>query len=313
MLPLNPTTNAPGDLYQKPVVINLSLVTMPLDEELVPLWSSGAYADTVRKTSDTAPLTLSLHAVIQSLAALGAVIVGAAGNDSDVRQLKPSVLKPQAMNTVTQRHSPRYPAAFPEVISVGAVDASGHAALYSNYPVAPESTQNNGIATYGGGLPVPVFPSSASHDAAAGTPFDPTTMVGVDRTKIDALVGVYTAPTYPALSADDQPTDYQAPNGNAWAYWSGTSFATPIISGVAARLLEDIAHNLRPDQWHAEVMKAFTNILVQQTLISGDAPLPREAEFSQGSVSVSLLNARQSAASTVHSVSETQSASLAVK
>ncbi|HEY6410158.1 MAG TPA: S8 family serine peptidase [Ktedonobacteraceae bacterium] len=35
----------------------------------------------------------------------------------------------------------------------------------------------------------------------------------------------------------DYPT-YPAPNSNAWAYNSGTSFATPIISALAARILE---------------------------------------------------------------------------
>jgi subtilisin family serine protease len=38
-------------------------------------------------------------------------------------------------------------------------------------------------------------------------------------------------------SSADYPT-YQVPASNAWAYWTGTSFAAPIISALAARVLE---------------------------------------------------------------------------
>src|SRR5260370_28674972 len=55
-----------------------------------------------------------------------------------------------------ERVGPRYPAAFPEVISVGAVDGQGNATLYRDYPAAPPN--HNGIATYGGGPSTP-FPS----------------------------------------------------------------------------------------------------------------------------------------------------------
>jgi subtilisin family serine protease len=31
---------------------------------------------------------------------------------------------------------------------------------------------------------------------------------------------------------------YPAPETNAWAYWCGTSFAAPLITGLAARVLQ---------------------------------------------------------------------------
>ena len=295
MLPIDPTTNKEGDLHNKPVVINLSLVAVLHQEEMVSWWSGGSLDSSVLKTSDTEPLTLHLHSVLHSLAALGAVIVGAAGNDSDMRQCIPEH-HPQMMIVSTQRMRPRFPAAFPEVLAVGAVDSSEHAAAYSNFPVAPGSAQNNGIATYGGGIPVPIFPQSMLDNPppADGSPFDASTMTDVDRRKMDALVGVFTSPTYPALSADDVPHEYKAPNDNAWAYWSGTSFATPIISGVAARVLETLAEsNLPPQLWHNEVMRAFTTVQGQQDRLVGSGSLSPQPEFSQGGVHVSLLNAKQ--------------------
>jgi subtilisin family serine protease len=96
--------------------------------------------------------------------------------------------------------------------------------MYSNYP------GSNGIATYGGDLPKPDpwLPSAMSHVAAR-----------VDMTyPIDALCGVYTASQYPALSRNDPESEYAIPNSKGWAYWSGTSFATPIISALAARVLQ---------------------------------------------------------------------------
>src|SRR5205085_1382383 len=58
----------------------------------------------------------------------------------------------------------------------------------------------------------------------------------------DAVIGVYSSPNYSMLSASDLPPEnYHAPgDSNAWAYWSGTSFATPIISAVAARVLQGL-------------------------------------------------------------------------
>ncbi len=306
MLKLNPDTSAQGDLYGKPVVINLSLVTTPHQEDFSQLWSGD-------DTTDHEPLTVNLHAVIQSLTTLGAVVVGSAGNDSDNRQMLPPV-QPSMMQTMTARMLPRYPAAFPEVIAVGAVDGSGHAAAYSNYPVTPGSAQNNGVATYGGGVPVPVFSTSAAaavQTAQNWQPFDPTHMIDVDRNKLDALLGLYTSDHYPALSADDVPGDYKAPNTSAWAYWSGTSFATPIISALAARLLEQLGKtaNLRPYQWHHAVLKALTTAQAQEEYTANGEPLPRVAEFSQGGINVGLVRAEQAAPQAASSTAKAEAVS----
>ena len=249
--------------------------------------SSGPVINNINSLSD--PLQL----VIQGLTSLGAVIVAAAGNDSDERQPAPPT-----MNIISQHMSPRYPAAFPEVIAVGAVDSRGHAAAYSNYPVPPLSTQHNGIATFGGGIPMPIFPPSAPCNPAPveSAPFNADCMTGVDPKTIDALVGLFTDSDYPSLSADDVPYEYQAPNSHAWAYWPGTSFAAPIISAVAVRVLEDLVatDTLQPHQWHDEVMRAFTNDQGQQERLTGSEPLPLQVKFSQGTeVSIGLLHAKQ--------------------
>ncbi|GCE14036.1 S8 family peptidase [Tengunoibacter tsumagoiensis] len=289
MLAVNPDTGEAGDLYQQPVVINLSLVTLPHQEVLVPFWSGGAYTGAVQQTNETASLTLGLQAAIQSLTASGAIVVGSAGNDSDAR----------SGNSSGERMQPRYPAAFPEVLSVGAVDKSGHAASYSNYPVTPGALQNNGIATYGGGVPIPVLPTQPRPEIpySEGSPFDPQTMIDVERQTLDAIVGLHTAPTYPAFSTTETPQSYAAPNPNAWAYWSGTSFATPVISAVAARLLEDLrATNsaLQPYQWHHEVMSFFTRPQAQAARVKDGETFSSVPEFSTGGINVGLLKAQQS-------------------
>jgi hypothetical protein len=204
-----PDSQVAGDLYNKPVVINLSLVVLPPEDDI-----PAGVTDAVLKASRD-----SLNLLIQSLADLGAIFVAAAGNDSDPR-----------MNASEKRFGPRYPAALAyddhamtAMISVGAVNRDRHAARYSNYP-GPY-----GIATYGGDLPKPDpwLPSAMDHITAR-----------VDTNDIDALCGVYTAELYPALSRNDPQSEYPAPNSRAWAYWSGTSFATPIISALAARVLQ---------------------------------------------------------------------------
>ena len=198
-----------GDLHGKPVVINLSLVVLPPEDDI----PEGVTEDILESTRD------ALYILLQCLADQGAIFVAAAGNDSDPR-----------MNVSEKRFGPRYPAALAfddhamtAMISVGAVNRNRQAARYSNYP-GPY-----GIATYAGDLPKPEpwLPSAMDHVVAR-----------VDTNDIDALCGVYTAAQYPALSKNDPESEYPVPNSNAWAYWSGTSFATPIISALAARYLQ---------------------------------------------------------------------------
>jgi subtilisin family serine protease len=110
-----------------------------------------------------------------------------------------------------QRMPPRYPAKFDDVVGVGALDSTMNqvaqppAASYSNQSDAPLM---RGVMTFGGD-------GSA---AALATP--------------KQIKGVYTADTFP--NGD--------PNDDHYANWSGTSFATPIISGRLAQLCVENAN-----------------------------------------------------------------------
>ena len=218
------------DLKNQPIVINMSLVATPADEDIIKFGFDKNAIDKVR-----AGLAVPLKAL--SDPHLGVVFAASSGNDSSPTD---------PMNMSGCRYGPRYPAAFaydtanlvPNMIPVGAVDKDGNPASYSNYP-GP-----SGIATYGGSLLIPKEPLGSPH-----------TVTHV-QVPIDALLGVYSSTLYPALSKDDTaprqsppPPDYPeyaAPNPNAWAYWSGTSFATPIISVLAARILELMSSGVLP-------------------------------------------------------------------
>jgi hypothetical protein len=223
-----------GDLYQKPVVINLSLVVLPPPNGM----PNGVTLD-----SDIMKESLNiLSTLIQNMTSSHQVIfVTSVGNDSDPRDTE--------MNPAGVHFNPRYPANFANdtaynissVIPVGAVNQYREPASYSNYP-GP-----NGIATYVGDTPSPIPPEC---------PKDATTEVTVEM-PLDALRGVYSAGMFPVLSLGEMhpntgsPSElpmHQVPDSNAWAYWTGTSFAAPIISALAARMLElqpDSVDNLR--------------------------------------------------------------------
>lgn len=276
-----------GNLYNQPVVINLSLGAIPSQEDLAQLWFNADYSyqseEFANIVKDNELLRLGLHLVIQRLTELGAVIVASTGNDSSIHQWEPWTANP------APRKGPRYPAGFPEVISVGAVDKLGRAAPYSNYPQLPPN--HNGIATYGGGMPTAVPPVGLGGTVPPQDHGpDPHTMTtAID---VDGVIGVYTAPKYPALAADDQSQSYDAlPYSYDWAYWSGTSFAAPIISAVAARVLQLLqASSLQPYQRAAEVQRAITTPGGESALLTSGSPLPIQTDFGFG---VRMLRADQ--------------------
>jgi len=215
-----------GDLHKQPVVINMSLV-IPTKEEAK---SKDLDTDIGGTTND---VETCLRQPIQSLVELGAIIAASAGNEGDLRE-DPMGNRPAAL----------YPAAFANppdsidgIVPVGAVDKHGKVASYSCYPGA------RGIATYGGEVP--------SVDPQQPDPSKPLIV-----TVSDAVRGIYSSDDYPPLTDEPPASEYEAPDDHAWAYWVGTSFATPVISGVAARILEMRAKGASISNVHDAIITA---------------------------------------------------------
>ena len=243
VMALTDIKNRMDDGKSQRVVINLSLVVLPPSDSM----PDGVTDDILKSTRDM------LYSHLQDLADRWAVITASAGNDSDPRDT--------SMNPGEVHFGPRYPAALaydtPPVttmIPVGAVNGKGDAAMYSNHP------GYLGVATYAGELPRPDpwMPSAMSHMV---TRLDASVA-------IDALRCVYTSQLYPALSVNDphpilleSPSEYPMYQAsNTWAYWPGTSFATPIISALAARMLQG------QDPKSIDVRQAILDAATQETL-----------------------------------------------
>ncbi len=101
-------------------------------------------------------------------------------------------------------HPARYPARYPTVVGVGALNSTGGAAIYSNLADQPSGA---GFATFGG-------------DVVAGGPGEPL------KAAATGVLGVYIGPV-----------PESGPNLTGWARWAGTSFAAPVVSGLLARRL----------------------------------------------------------------------------
>lgn len=96
------------------------------------------------------------------------------------------------------RLEPRLPARFETVLGVAAINREGKPASYSN--VGDEQRRGDHVAAFGGER-------------------------GKGCAPLDGVTGIYSG-AFPG----------QEPNTTGWASWSGTSFATGIISGIAANV-----------------------------------------------------------------------------
>lgn len=198
------------------IVLNLSLGALPPLEELHQVWfgstcccAAPPFADALRALEK---LHLGMRLAIQSLIEQGVVVVAAAGNDSLGKN---------------PPHGPRFPARYDDVLGVAAVNRNGDAAAYSNQ--ANIDFWGSGIATYGGEEPNDDDETLAWYLGQSPVPQPPPKSP-------DAVHSLYLNGTYPPLNADDQvpPGDPEYTNSSGWAWWSGTSFATAVASGVAA-------------------------------------------------------------------------------
>jgi hypothetical protein len=194
------------------LVVNLSLgADIPVGERLLARWFPNTHADPEalrRHWSDVAritqPLDLALSETIKSLDERGVLVVAAVGND--------------AFTLPAGRKDPRYPAHYENVLGVTATAKSGRLADYANLGDEAAFDDHNGIATFGGNASLPGGPGS-------GPP-----LIDTETDPVDAVTGIFCSKQLPTLSG--APLD----NDTGWVYWSGTSFATPIVSALAASL-----------------------------------------------------------------------------
>jgi subtilisin family serine protease len=103
------------------------------------------------------------------------------------------------------RAEPRLPAAYDSVLGVAAVNRQTQPANFSNR--GDRAVYGNGVAVFGGSRGALVAGHAAEEQ--------------------DKIIGIF--------SAEDFPLGAGA-NETGWAYWAGTSFATPVISAIAANL-----------------------------------------------------------------------------
>jgi hypothetical protein len=189
------------------LVINCSLMINSPAANREAIWrQSQRCSDIVSLTEEQVRrMNRQLEYVLEFAKSLGnAAVIAAAGNDGTQRYHGPPA---------------RFPAAYPQVVGVGALDTNDTLALYSNTSDKPAS---QGLAIFGGNV--------ASNQSGA---------LAADPSK--GVLGVYIG----------APPD-KLPNQSGWARWAGTSFATPVVSALIARWLaapkppkaEDVANAL---------------------------------------------------------------------
>jgi subtilisin family serine protease len=177
----------------------------------------------VSSVSPTWPYSAKLHLALQDacnwLTHQGVLVVASAGNFGR-GEVFPN-----------PRPDPGYPARFPDVFSVSTVRRDRTATELSD-KAAESPAVDNGIATFGGDV-LPPFGTPPEHNPFIDLTASPVEAVVGVCSKGGAAVGVL---PLDGIAGYTNPTPTVRLNTDGWVYWSGSSFATPIISGIAARL-----------------------------------------------------------------------------
>jgi hypothetical protein len=189
------------------LVVNLSLgIDLPIPARLLDRWlpHTSRDAELLRdRLPDIAATLDQLHGnladVVASLTERGVLTVAATGNDA----LRPDVVPGEPP-------PPRFPARYDDVLGVAATRRDlKTAADYSNRGELAAAAWPGDIASVGGNI----VPSGAADQPGSTDP-------------ADGVLGIFSADRLPGGAA----------NTSGWVRWAGTSFSTPIVAAIAARV-----------------------------------------------------------------------------
>ena len=155
------------------------------------------------------PIRIAVEQFYQVFIDSDVQIVAAAGNDGPQEDGNP--------------HPARYPAAFENVLGVGAIERDGTRAGYSNLA---DNLPSDGVVVFGGkGNP------HVAQRRVNGNP--PKKWSRTDAA--DGILGLYVG-KFPVVNPITGEIDRNSstPSAHGWGRWSGTSFASAVMSGILA-------------------------------------------------------------------------------
>ncbi len=217
-----------GDNAGKRLVVNLSLmVDIPNSADLLDLW----FPETAKNLDELRERWTDICAILDTVQTSltdvltwlereqRVLVVAAAGNDGHEQRRRPA---------------PRLPARHDSVLGVAAVDTWGVPARFSNR--GDMVVFENGVATLGG-------------DAGRSRP-EEKAEIEHQNGRTDAIAGIFSAKALPVNGGA---------NTTGWVYWAGTSFATPIVSALAALLLGQPEHRDLPPRRLMHVIRGYAS------------------------------------------------------
>lgn len=219
---------------RRPLVVNCSLmIVMPLpgqrkldaseNDDLVS-WELFNKSEAELQPEDwylLDQLCLDLDWACDALRDNGVLVIAAAGNDANNGSDVNGGGRPRA----------RFPAAFSSVEGIGALEKNS--TVMTGYSNQSDRPAYKGIATLGGNATVTLNSANEIIDSA--------TVPGLGV--LGAYIGAFPGDKpngFPGTQDSDYPL---LENTTGWAWWAGTSFASPAIAGSAAAL---IGHGLPP-------------------------------------------------------------------